>query len=146
MDLILFMQKTVAVVFGGRSVEHDISIITGNFIMDSLRAAGHEVVPIYVAKNGKWHSDPSLGKIETYRDPQFDQKLAQLKLPAKTFDGEMSLSFSKTFGSETKKIDVVFPAMHGTYGEDGSLQGLLRMANVPFVGCDVAASAVTMDK
>jgi D-alanine-D-alanine ligase len=141
------MKKTVAVVFGGRTVEHDISILTGQFIISALEAAGqYEIVPVYVAKDGRWHSDPSLGRVETFKDPEFDKKLGQLKLPTKTVDGELSLGFPKTFGSENKKIDIVFPAMHGTYGEDGSLQGLLRMANVPFVGCDLAASAVAMDK
>lgn len=141
------MKKTVAVVFGGRTVEHDISIITGQFIISALEAAGqYEVVPIYIAKDSKWYSHSSLSKIETFKRADFAEQLLGMKMPTKTVDGELTLSFPKTFGVEHKKIDVVFPAMHGTYGEDGSLQGLLRLANIPFVGCDIGASAIAMDK
>lgn len=138
--------KTVAVVFGGRSVEHDISIITGQFIIAALQAADQfEVVPIYIARDDRWYSDSNLGKIEAFKDPDFDQKLAKLKPVTLSFDKGLSL---QTPGLRSKeiKVDVVFPATHGTYGEDGSLMGLLRLANVPFVGCDLEASVIAMDK
>ncbi len=138
--------KTVAVIFGGRSVEHDISIITGQFVMSALKAAGqYEVVPIYIAKSGKWYSDPILADIKTFQDPELDGRLTGLKVPIKHTDGRFVLSWPG-FKSQHVQIDVVFPALHGTYGEDGSLMGLLRMANVAFVGCDLTAAVITMDK
>ncbi|MBW3538484.1 D-alanine--D-alanine ligase [Candidatus Parcubacteria bacterium] len=138
--------KTVAVIFGGRSVEHDISIITGQFTIAALKAAGQfEVVPVYIAKNGVWHSDPSLADLKTFQDPELGERLNRLKTPTKALDGQFVLTWPGIL-SKTVKVDVAFPCLHGTYGEDGSLQGLLRLANVPFVGCDLEASVVAMDK
>src|SRR5581483_1343827 len=108
--------KTVAVVFGGRSVEHDISIITGQFIIAALKAAEFNVVPIYIAKDGAWHSDPELADLKFFQRPDFGQHLGRLRLPEKRLDGQFSL-VSRGLGREkTTKIDVVFPALHGTYG------------------------------
>ncbi|HSX48310.1 MAG TPA: D-alanine--D-alanine ligase family protein [Candidatus Nanoarchaeia archaeon] len=137
--------KTVAVVFGGRSVEHDISIITGQFIIAALEAAGHQPLPLYIARDGHWYSDASLAKIKAFKDPDFDQKLAKLK-PINLSLGQGLVVATPGLRSKETKVDVVFPAMHGTYGEDGSLMGLLRLANVPFVGCDLEASVIAMDK
>lgn len=141
------MKKTIGVVFGGRSVEHDVSIITAhNPIIDSVLASGkYNVVPIYISKQGKWYSDHLMNNIDFFRH-DLDQKLASLKTLSLDLNNGLTLVESKTFGKREIKIDLIFPAMHGTYGEDGSLMGLLRMANVPFVGCDLAASAVAMDK
>lgn len=138
--------KKVLVVFGGRSTEHDVSIITAQFIIGWLKAASvYQPIPLYVNRDGSWYSDPSLANIETFRDPDFPKRLGRLKKVALTVDGGLVLVWPG-LKAKRQSIDVVFPAMHGTYGEDGSLMGLLRMANVPFVGCDVAASAIAMDK
>lgn len=138
--------KTIAVVFGGKSVEHDISIITGQFIIAALQAAGQfEVVPIYITKDGSWYSDPVLADLKFFQDLDFNDRLNRLKLPTKHLDGQFALGWSG-LKSKQAKIDVVFPALHGTYGEDGSLQGLLKLANVPFVGCNQEASVIAMDK
>ncbi|HSH31610.1 MAG TPA: D-alanine--D-alanine ligase family protein [Candidatus Saccharimonadales bacterium] len=138
--------KTVAVIFGGRSVEHDISIITGQFVMAALKAAGQfEVVPVYIAKDGVWHSDPSLAELKTFQDPALGERLNRLKTPTKALDGRFALTWPG-LRSKTINVDVAFPCLHGTYGEDGSLQGLLRLANVPFVGCNLEASVIAMDK
>lgn len=141
------MKKTIGVVFGGRSVEHEVSIITAhNPIIDSLLAtAKYEVVPIYISKDGSWYSDPKMNDINFFRS-DLDEKLGKLKKLQLDINDGLSLLVPGAFGNKKIKIDVVFPAMHGTYGEDGSLMGLLRMANVPFVGCDIFASAVAMDK
>lgn len=139
--------KNILVVFGGRSVEHDISIITGQLIMDNLRATpDYQVIPLYIARDGRWYSHPDLGKIETFRDPALMSRLA--KQPTQLIDTSngLSLVLGSRFSSKRQPIDVVFPAMHGTLGEDGSLMGLLRLAGVPFVGCDMEASAIVMDK
>ncbi len=141
------MKKTVAVIFGGRSGEHDVSIITAHIpIIRSLLATGeYNVVPIYISKDGSWFSENAMNKIEYFKDENYEDKLTRNKKVRLLFDGGLKLIWP---GIKIKSlsIDVVFPAMHGTFGEDGSLMGLLRMAGVPFVGCDLHASAVAMDK
>lgn len=147
------MKKTIAVIFGGRSAEHDVSIITAHIpIIQSLLATGHfDVWPIYIAQDGSWYSDQAMNDLAHFQQNDFASRLAKQKKIQLLFDNGLKIILpSKTglFGAKSKtiKIDVVFPAMHGTLGEDGSLMGLLRMANVPFVGCDLFASAVAMDK
>lgn len=140
-------KKTIAVVFGSRSAEHDVSIVTAiNAVIEPLEVqAEYDVLPVYIAKNGTWYSDQKLKDINFYAQGDLDKKLSQLKPIELRFEDGLWL-VKPGFGGGKTKIDVVFPATHGTYGEDGSLMGLLRMANVPFVGCDLFASAVAMDK
>ncbi len=138
--------KTVAVIFGGRSAEHDVSIITAFVpVIESLKALGHAPVPVYIAKDGSWYSEPAMQDVQYFKDPAYETRLQSLKKLELSFDQGLTLVTPGMF-SKRIKIDLVFPAMHGTYGEDGSLMGLLRMAQVPFVGCDIFASAVAMDK
>lgn len=141
------MRKKVAVVFGGRSAEHDVSIITAHIpIIQSLVASGSfDVYPIYIAKDGSWYSDEAMNDLSYFKRDDFEAQLKKLKKVQLAFDQGLNIVWPG-FRSKIAHIDVVFPAMHGTYGEDGSLMGLLRMANVPFVGCDLFASAVAMDK
>ena len=139
--------KTVAVIFGGKSAEHDVSIITAHMpIINSLLASEeYEVWPVYITKEGQWYADQRMNELSFFRQADYEAQLARMKQVQLSFVDGLSLTWPGVFG-KTVHIDVVFPAMHGTYGEDGSLPGLLRMAGVPFVGCDVAASAVAMDK
>lgn len=141
------MQKTIAVIFGGKSAEHDVSIITAHIpIIDSLIASGgFDVWPVYIAKDGSWYADKVMNDLAFFKQAGWEEKLTKQKKVQLLFDNGLKLVWS---GLTQKKIsiDVVFPAMHGTYGEDGSLMGLLRMAGVPFVGCDIFASTVAMDK
>lgn len=141
------MKKTIAVIFGGRSTEHDVSIITAHTpIIQSLLAAGtFNVVPVYIKKDGSWYSDTAMNELSYFRQGDIEEKLKRLKKLRFAFDNGLKLIYPGII-SKTVSIDVVFPAMHGTFGEDGSLMGFLRMAGVPFVGCDIAASAVAMDK
>lgn len=141
------MSKTIAVIFGGRSAEHDVSIITAHTpIIQSLLATGtFDVVPVYIAKDGSWYSDKAMNELSYFKQGDIEEKLKKLKKLRFAFEGGLKLIYPGII-SKTVSIDVVFPAMHGTFGEDGSLMGLLRMAGVPFVGCDLAASAVAMDK
>src|SRR3989344_7594809 len=140
-------KKTVAVIFGGRSVEHDVSIITAHIpIIPALLAAGKfNVWPVYVSRDGSWYADQAMNDLDYFRQSSFEEKLAKQRKIRLLFDQGLKIIWPG-FRPKTVMIDVVFPAMHGTYGEDGSLMGLLRMANVPFVGCDLSASAVAMDK
>ena len=140
----------VGVIFGGRSGEHEVSIRSARAIVESIDQRKFEVVPIAITKEGKWlapsHSaqllpssvhermaanGPATGDVALIGDP--------------SHRGLISLeSDSQSFVAE--KLDVVFPALHGTYGEDGTLQGLLEMADVAYVGCGVLASSCGMDK
>lgn len=141
------MKKTVAVIFGGESAEHDVSIITAHTpIIQSLLAAGQfDVSPIYIAKDGSWYSDQSMNDLSYFKEDGLETRLAKQKKIRLLFDKGLKIIWPG-IRPKTVKIDIAFPAMHGTFGEDGSLMGLLRMAGIPFVGCDLFASAVAMDK
>jgi D-alanine-D-alanine ligase len=141
------MKKVVAVIFGGRSAEHDVSIITAHIpIIQSLSASGQfDVWPIYITKDGSWYSDQAMNDLDYFKAGNFEEKLKTQKKIQLLFDQGLRLVWPG-FRPKTLKVDIVFPAMHGTFGEDGSLMGLLRMADVPFVGCDLFASSAAMDK
>jgi D-alanine-D-alanine ligase len=140
-------KKNIAVIFGGRSSEHDVSIITAHApIIDSLSMIPYyNVVPVYISQDGVWYSNQEMMKLEYFKDKDYKRRLKASDIISLTFGTDFLVTWPGIFG-KSLKIDLVFPAMHGTYGEDGSLTGLLRMANVPFVGCDIFASAVAMDK
>ncbi|MDQ5972391.1 MAG: D-alanine--D-alanine ligase [Patescibacteria group bacterium] len=142
--------KTIAVIFGGKSTEHDVSIITAlaSVIKPLELTKQFRVEAIYIAKDGSWYWDDRLKDISLYRSDEindFVQKAPKVHL---LFDEGLTLVKSSQFAGrkQYKRIDVVFPAMHGTHGEDGELMGVLQMASVPYVGCDMASSAVAMDK
>lgn len=134
----------VGVIFGGRSGEHEVSLMSARSIMDTLRKAGFEVVPIGISKTGKWllANNPLALPEETLADGS----LPVAMLPEPGNEGLVRLNGALCGKPAVAPVDVVFPAMHGTYGEDGSLQGLLEMADVPYVGAGVLGSAVGMDK
>lgn len=141
------MKKTIAVIFGGRSAEHDVSIITAHTpIIQSLLATGQfDVWPVYIAKNGAWYADQAMNDLAYFTRSDFETRLGKQKKVQILFDRGLKI-VRPGLRTKTVQIDVAFPAMHGTFGEDGSLTGLLRLANIPFVGCDLSASAVAMDK
>ncbi|MFA4999206.1 MAG: D-alanine--D-alanine ligase family protein [Parcubacteria group bacterium] len=140
-------KKTIAVIFGGKSAEHDVSIITAHIpIIQSLLAMrGYDVFPVYIAKDGSWYSEQGMNDLAYFKRADFEEDLKRAKKLRLVFDGGLKI-IRPGLMPKIASIDMVFPAMHGTFGEDGSLMGLLRMANVPFVGCDLFASAVAMDK
>jgi len=137
----------VAVVFGGRSAEHEISILSARFIVESLNREKFDPVLIGIDKSGRWHLQEEALLLGSARDPRLvklnqampDVALAAHPLPS----GEAALAIE---GSGQAAIDVVFPVLHGPMGEDGSVQGLLELAGVPYVGSGVLGSAVGMDK
>ncbi|MEK7597213.1 MAG: D-alanine--D-alanine ligase family protein [Patescibacteria group bacterium] len=138
--------KTIGVFFGSRSPEHDVSILTGQLIISGLKKCGYNVIPVYIDKKGKWYSDARLSSMKF-----FTQNPADLDKKLESF----SIDFNKSTGKIVKQsgflkgnavLDIAFPAFHGQNGEDGTFQGLCEMLNVPYVGCDVTSSAITMDK
>ena len=142
--------KTIAVIFGGRSTEHDVSIITAiaSVIKPLELAKQYKVEAVYIAKDGSWYWDDKLKDIQLYQSGEIDEFMRRAAKVHLLFDNGLTLVKSSQFAGRKmyKKIDIVFPAMHGTHGEDGELMGLLEMANVPYVGCDFRASTVAMDK
>ncbi len=142
--------KTVAVIFGGRSTEHDVSIVTAlASVIKPLELSGQfRVEPVYISKNGDWYWDEKLKQIELYQSGEIDAFMAKAPKVHLLFDDGLTLVKSSQFAGRKmyRKIDVVFPAMHGSHGEDGELMGLLNLAQVPYVGCDMASSVIAMDK
>ena len=139
----------VGVIFGGRSGEHEVSIRSARAIVEAIDRKKFEVVPIGITKEGKWLAPAQSAQLL----PASVQPLLPSKTHTATGDvallGDPSRKGLISLDSETltgEKLDVVFPALHGTYGEDGTLQGLLEMADVPYVGCGVLASSCGMDK
>lgn len=142
--------KTVAVIFGGESTEHDVSIITAiAAIIKPLELTGeYQVEPVYIAKNGSWYWDKKLKDVSLYQSGEVDDFMRKSPKVHLLFDNGLTLVKSSQFAGrkQYQKIDFVFPAMHGTHGEDGELMGLLEMAGVPYVGCSPRAGAIAMDK
>jgi len=128
----------LGIIFGGRSVEHEVSIVSARSILNAVDQAKYEVVPLGVTREGQW-----LSPIEAWPALQREAKLKQLMAPGSE---ERHLILSTKLAEAVEQVDIVFPIIHGTYGEDGTLQGLLEMANIPYVGAGVLGSAVGMDK
>ena len=135
----------VGVIFGGRSVEHDVSIVTAHQVMAVL-GARHEVVPIYVSRAGRWLSSPALNDLDVHRQGRAETVGEPAHIPPISGSGGLQTAGGRLKGPGRIPLDVVVPAIHGTYGEDGTLQGLLELADVPYVGSGVLASALGMDK
>jgi D-alanine-D-alanine ligase len=142
--------KTIAVIFGGRSTEHDVSVVTAlaSIIKPLELSKQCRVEAVYIAKDGSWYWDERLKDIRLYQSGEVDDFMRKAPKVHLLFDDGLVLVKSSQFAGRKmyKKIDLVFPAMHGTHGEDGELTGLLEMANVPYVGCGMPASASAMDK
>lgn len=141
-------KPTVAVFFGSRSTEHDVSILTAlSSVIKPLQLSGkYDVVLVYIAKDGQWYSDAKLGDVRLYQSSKLDDFLAKQKPVTLAVGKGLTLVKGNGLRREEIKVDVAFPALHGSHGEDGELMGLFEMANVPYAGCDVPSSVVAMDK
>ncbi|WP_422484304.1 D-alanine--D-alanine ligase family protein [Gudongella sp. DL1XJH-153] len=140
--------KKVGILFGGRSVEHEVSVITAMQIIENLDRSKYEPVAIYINKEGQWLTGKSLLSFESYKNNDF-KDAKRIVLSPNHNDGNL-YTHPEEMGMFGKKIietvDVFFPAFHGTNGEDGSSQGLLEFVNKPYVGAGLLASSVGMDK
>ena len=133
----------VAVVFGGRSGEHEVSLMSARSVLSALDPARYEILPVGIRKDGRWFGGPDALSAFLEGRAEILDPVAIVGEP-----GHRAL-FRWEPGRQLEllqRIDVVFPVTHGSYGEDGTLQGLLEMADVPYVGCGVLASSVAMDK
>lgn len=142
------MKIKLALLFGGKSVEHEISIISALQAAQSLNREKYDVIPVYISKAGEMFIGPQVGDIEAYKNlkalleeatpitfAKMGSRVAIIKLKKKLFENPVA-----------DYIDVAFPVVHGTNVEDGTLAGYLNMLGVPYVGCDVLSAALSMDK
>ena len=142
------MKTNIAVFFGGRSTEHEISVISASQAMAAIAREKYDVTPVYITKQGKWITGPELFDVKNFRD--MDALAAKCKeVYFRPIYGDYNLYAAKKplFGSDiVKKIDVVIPVLHGSNGEDGTFEGVLETIGIPFAGCDTLSSANGMDK
>ena len=134
----------VAVLFGGVSSEHDVSLVSAENVIRSIPKEKYEVLCIGITKKGRWLYFPGdVSEISTGAWEQNPDCTAAILSPDPLHGGIVTIENGETY---IKKVDVVFPVLHGRNGEDGRLQGIMEMARIPYVGCGVLASSVCMDK
>ena len=121
------MKLKLGLIFGGMSTENEVSVMSANSILKNLDKTKYDVFPIYISKNGEWYQYNNLENIEISEDMCHMKKIENIT-------------------EYLQKLDVLFPVLHGAYGEDGSIQGLFEMLKKPYVGCGVLASTIGMDK
>lgn len=126
----------VAVLFGGRSGEHEVSLVSANSVIERLDPEKYEVIPIGITKEGRWIAGPDSMKLLKSGKAPSESNAIIAPEPTEIMQAE----------SAKQGIDVVFPVLHGPYGEDGAVQGFLELTGLPYVGCGVLGSAVCMDK
>ena len=133
----------VGVVFGGRSAEHEISLVSAASIINALDKKKYEVIPIGITPEGKWVSSPDV--LKRMKEGVRNNIPEKILLPDPSRKGLVEID-KKSVKVHEKKIDVIFPVLHGTFGEDGTIQGLFEFASIPYVGAGVLGSSVGMDK
>lgn len=139
----------IGVFFGSRSVEHEVSVITAQQAIKTLMATGkYNIVPIYISKAGDYYTGDYLLNLEHFKDlNQVMEKSQRVHIAKQDGRGCLIKSPVKALGKNVVNyFDVAFPIVHGSYGEDGTLQGLFEQLSIPFVGCSVLSAALTMDK
>jgi len=146
-------KMNIAVIFGSRSCEHDVSIISALQLIEAAKTAGFNVIPVYISRDGLWYTGEALDKIETFRDfNPMGKGITRVNLDVSANAGDLWAWPPQRAGLFAKvpvpvaHIDVAIPVLHGLHGEDGSVQGLLEMANIPYASSGVLGSAVGMDK
>ncbi len=138
----------VGVIFGGRSVEHEVSVITGMQVIENMDKEKFLPIPIYITKEGKWLSSEAFKNFKTFKDGDFSSaKNVMLGCDYGDFNLYINPETKSMFDKKVyERLDMVFFALHGTNGEDGSCQGLVETVGLPYTGTNVLSSAVGMDK
>lgn len=142
------MKTNVGVVFGGRSVENEISVITANQAIQAMDKDKYAITPIYITKTGKWYSGDALLNVENYRDTKKLLSMCE-EVYMRPCYGDTNLYRVKKGLFQNNvyaKLDVILPALHGTNCEDGTFQGIMEFCGIPYTGCNTLASANGMDK
>jgi D-alanine-D-alanine ligase len=149
-ELMSSTKKTVGVIFGSRSVEHDVSVVTAQQVMQALRPEKYEVVPIYITRDGRWLTGAGLRDLKTFQTNDLSEMMGIKEIiisPSTAQHGAITPPVAGRLGrNQVQRLDVVFPVVHGSHGEDGTLQGLMELADLPYVGAGVMASALARDK
>jgi D-alanine-D-alanine ligase len=143
------MKIRVGVIFGGRSGEHEVAIRSAKTVIEQIDPDRYDVVPIAITHDGRWMSPAeSVKQFPDHTQRTFLESSGEPSSSAIALSGETSRGGLTVMDGDggTMPLDVVFPVLHGTFGEDGTIQGLLEMADIPYVGCGVLASACGMDK
>ena len=140
------MKIKVGVIFGGETVEHEVSVITAVQAMEHINRDKYDVVPIYISKDRKWYTSPMLIDIEVYRDFNELKRYAKQVVLTKIGDKFCLQSTKGLFRRNITDIDIAFPIVHGNNVEDGTLQGYLDSVGIPYVGSKVLGSALGQDK
>lgn len=142
------MKIRVGVFFGGKSVEHEVSVISAIQAINAFNREKYDIIPIYITKSNEFYTGEGVGKIEEYKNiPALLKKSTRIVIVSDQNKVKLVCYPMKKFGDSTvAEIDVAFPIVHGTNVEDGALQGYLQTLNIPYVGCDVLSSAIGMDK
>lgn len=142
------MKAKIAVFFGGNSVEHEVSIITALHAVENIDRNKYEVLPIYITKDNKMYAGEKIGEIANYNNiPKLLEESTQV-IPVNLGEKVALLRAEKKLLKNDiyDYIDIAFPIVHGTNVEDGTIEGFVKMLNIPYVGCDVISSALGMDK
>lgn len=143
------MKTNIGVFFGGRSTEHEISVISASQAMAAINREKFDVTPIYITKQGRWYTGAALLDIKNYRNPKaLTEKCTEVYMQPIYGDYNLYRSKRSFFGGNgvETRLDVVIPVLHGSNGEDGIFEGILESTGIPFAGCNVLASANGMDK
>ncbi|MCA9958586.1 MAG: D-alanine--D-alanine ligase [Anaerolineales bacterium] len=135
----------VGVIFGGRSGEHEVSLQSARSVMEALNKDKYEVIPVGITKEGRWMTGDVLAALTEGADTAVPAALLPDPQSSALLRMEMETAVPATLSAVTE-LDVIFPVLHGPYGEDGTVQGLLELAGIPYVGAGVVGSAVGMDK
>jgi len=136
----------VGVIFGGRSGEHEVSLASAKSVIDAMDKERYEIVPIGITKDGRWIASGDPMRALASGDLRASQPAALLGDPSRRSLVQLEEKEQALEARPLAELDVVFPVLHGPYGEDGTVQGLLELAGLPYVGAGVTASAVAMDK
>ena len=135
----------IGVIFGGKSTEHEVSLQSARNVINLLDKTKYDIVPIGINKKGKWMLQNRANYLLNENNPKLiglNKSNKEIVLSAENFGALTDISSGQSY----EKIDVAFPVLHGPFGEDGSIQGLLKIAGIPFVGASILGSAVGMDK
>ena len=144
------MKTNIGVFFGGRSTEHEISVISANQAINAIDSSKYDVTPVYITKEGRWFTGAPLLDLKNYRDiPSLLKQCDEVYM--RPVFGDYNLYYSNPKGLFKNKgldcrLDVVIPVLHGANGEDGTFEGILDSIGIPYAGCDTLASANGMDK
>ncbi len=142
------MKTNIGVFFGGRSTEHEISVISASQAMHAINREKYDVTPIYISKQGRWYTGNALLEVANYRNiPELLSKCDEVYMKPIFDDYNLYKKKTSLFGSNiATRLDVVIPVLHGSNGEDGIFEGVLESTGIPFAGCNTLSSANGMDK